>query len=383
MTAANTKHAKFSAHARAERHHVRTFTSRNRLVCTATLLWPYLPLDMAARPARGPDELFAPVHPSNLPYLTLQDAMAGNVKTRPGKPAPRPTGRAAERLAVRAEAAAQAPWREAIAHARVAKRAIRQARKACSPCYENRNGIPAARPFGEFSSPVAHRRPMRGASPLEGLGREERTKGRGEGARCAGSANISPGAHHAADAPLCPATPAPPPTAWHDLTLLQRELAVRLPGLCDPRCGQPPNEATPGPRAETKSPGRNALRREPTAPPGSARPPITLPPAPSAPARPVSHKPPAPAAAHRSPPPLAGRQTKTAGRNAIQREQPATPPLTRPHTLAPAAPPTLCAKPPAHDPAAPAPLNRAARHRLKYLQRRRDRAARTTPRAIR
>jgi hypothetical protein len=128
MTAANTKHAKFSAHARAEKHHVRTFTSRNRLVCAATLLWPYLPPDMAARLAKGPDELFAPVHPSNLPYPTPQDAMACNVETRrktaatPAsarrrKPAPQPTGRAAERLAVRAEAAAQAPWREAIAQA--------------------------------------------------------------------------------------------------------------------------------------------------------------------------------------------------------------------------------------------------------------------------
>jgi hypothetical protein len=72
------------------------------------------------------------------------------------KPAPQPAGRAAERLAVRAEAAAQAPWREAIAQARVAERAIRQARAA------KRQKQPK-----KESSP----------SPLEGLGREERTKG--------------------------------------------------------------------------------------------------------------------------------------------------------------------------------------------------------------
>ena len=67
MTAANTKHGNFSAAARAERHHVRTTTARNRLVCAATLLWPYLPPGMAARLARGPAEFFPPVHPSNLP----------------------------------------------------------------------------------------------------------------------------------------------------------------------------------------------------------------------------------------------------------------------------------------------------------------------------
>ena len=130
MTAANTRHGNFSAYARAERHHVRTSTARNRLTCAATLLLPYLPPDMAARLARGPAELFAPVHPSNLPYVTPQDAMPCNVKTRSGKPAPRPAGRAAERLAVRAEAAAQVPWRDAIAQARVARHAIRQARAA-------------------------------------------------------------------------------------------------------------------------------------------------------------------------------------------------------------------------------------------------------------
>ncbi len=141
MTAANTRHGRFAAHGRAERHYVRTLINRNRLVCAARLLWRYLPPDMAARLGEGPDELATPIHPSNLPYITPQDAMPCNVRnrrktaatparTRPGKPAPSPTGRAAERLAVRAEAAAQAPWRQAIAHARAARRTIRQARAA-------------------------------------------------------------------------------------------------------------------------------------------------------------------------------------------------------------------------------------------------------------
>jgi len=49
----------------------------------------------------------------------------------------------------------------------------------------------------------------------------------------------------------------------------------------------------------------------------------------------------------------------------LNREQPIEPPLTRPT--------------PTNDQSPPAPLNRAARHRLKYLQRRRDRAARPRP----
>jgi hypothetical protein len=291
MTAANTKHGNFSAYARAERHHVRTLTARNRLTCAATLLWPYLPPDMAARLARGPAELCAPVHPSNLPYLTPQDATACNVKTRPGKPAPKPTGRAAERLAVRAEAAAQAPWREAIAQARATKRAVHRE-----------------------SSP----------SPLAGLGREERTKGRGEGstrnAVQRGNAD--------------PTTPAPTPATRQHLTLLQRELAFRLAGLRGPRCAPPQTDAARTPQAapnppRTKSPGRIAIQRDPAAHPGRATPPTARPSAPSVPPHPASHQPSVPAAAHQWRPPLAARQTKTAGRIAVQRENPTPPPLTR------------------------------------------------------
>jgi hypothetical protein len=373
MTAANTKHGKFSAHARAEKHHVRAFTSRNRLVCTATLLWPYLPPDMAARLARGPAELFAPTHPSNLPYLTPQDAMACNVKDRPDtsatpasarrrKPAPQPTGRAAERLAVRAEAAAQAPWREAIAQARVAERAIRQARAAWRQKQAERESSP---------------------SPLAGLGREERTKGRGEGSRrnaVQSGSTTSPGdpptTAATTDPPTTaattaatpgPTTPAPAPTTWQDLTLLQREVAFRLAGLRGPGCAQPRTDAVRTPKTRsnpprTKSPGRIAIQSEPTARPGGATPSTASPSAPSAPARPASHKAPAPAEAHPSRPPLTGRQTEPAERIAVQRERPAAP---RAEPLA--------------DPTPPAPLNRAARRRLKCLQRRRDHAARPRP----
>jgi hypothetical protein len=301
MTAANTKHGNFSAHARAEKHHVRTSTARNRLACAATLLWPYLPPDMAARLAQGPAAFFPPAHPSNLPYLTPQDAMACNVETRcktsatPAsarrrKPAPKPTGRAAERLAIRAELAAQAPWRQAIAQARVAKRAIRKAQAAWRQKQRTqRNGV------------------QRENAP-------------------------SHGNRHATPAAL--AAPAPPPANWPDLTLLQRELAARLAGLRSPRPSQPPSDAAHGPQEGstnlcTKSPGRIAAQREPTARPAGTKPPTTRPPVPSAPARPASHQPSVPTAADPSCSALAGRQTKTAERIAVQRENTTPPPLTR------------------------------------------------------
>ena len=226
MTAANTKHGKFSAHERAAQHGARTLISRNRLVCAARLLWPYLPPDFAIRLGEGPQELAAPPHVSNLPFLTPQDAMPCNVKTHPtprdampcnvktrppasteptsatpasvrrGKPAPQPTGRAAERLAVRAEAASQAPWRQAIAHARAAKRTILQARAAWR---------------------------QKQAARRNALQRDN------TGDRPTATAD--------------PATPAPPPASWDDLTPCQRERAFRLAGLRGPGYGQPPNDA--------------------------------------------------------------------------------------------------------------------------------------------
>jgi hypothetical protein len=300
MTAANTKHGSFSAQERAQRHYVRAFINRNRLVCAAHLLWRYLPPNMAARPAAGPDELATPIQPSNLPYLTPQDAMRCNVKTSPRtcatpasahrpKPAPKPTGCGAERLAVRAEAAAQAPWRQTIARARVAKRAIHQARAAWQ------------------QKQTARRNALQPDN------------------------TASPAGRPTADAP---AIPAPPPATWKDPTPLQHELAARLAGLRKPRCGEPQNDAAPNPqtgptRLCAKSPGRIAVHREPATHPAGTKPPTTRPPTPSTSARPACHKPSAAAEAHPSRPTLADRQTETAGRYALQRENPTPPPLTR------------------------------------------------------
>ncbi len=166
-----------------------------------------------------------------------------------------------------------------------------------------------------------------------------------------------PGNQHAADTPAGPAAPAPPPATWQDLTPLQREFAARLAGLRSARCGQPRNAAARGPQAGptrlcATSPGRNALHCEPTAHPGGARPPTALPYAASAPARPAPHKPPAPAAAHPWHPLRASLQTETAGRNAVHREPTARPASAKP----PAALPSVAsapARPASHKPRAP------------------------------
>ena len=291
MTAANTRHGNFSAHERAQQHHVRTMINRNRLVCTASLLRRYLPPGMAARLANRPQELFSPIHPSNLPFLTPRDATPYNVRTRPQtsatrtsprphKPTSAPTARAAEHRTVRAEAAAQAPWRQAIAHARAAKRTIRKAHAAW------------------LQQQIARHNAMQ---------------------------RDNTGDHHAAGAPATPANPEPPPPAtWHDLTPLQREHAARLAGLRGLRACQPRNHAAPAPEQNSKSPGRNPIQREPTAHPAGTSPPT----APSAPARPASRQPPAPATTNPPRPPLADRQPETARRNAMQREHPAPPALT-------------------------------------------------------
>jgi hypothetical protein len=121
--------------------YVSTLATRMRLFGAALRLREHLPAEMAARLALGPAELKAPDHPSQVAFSKTADPMRGNVRNGGGA-----TGRAAAsgraggaaRLALRvreverrealAEAAGQAPWRQAIAFARAAKRAARVAR---------------------------------------------------------------------------------------------------------------------------------------------------------------------------------------------------------------------------------------------------------------
>jgi hypothetical protein len=130
--------------------YVSTLATRMRLFGAALRLREHLPAEMAARLALGPAELKAPDHPSQVAFSKTADAMPCRTCHRALDPVVRngggTTGRAAAagwadraaRLALRvreverrealAEAAGQAPWRQAIAFARAAKRAARVAR---------------------------------------------------------------------------------------------------------------------------------------------------------------------------------------------------------------------------------------------------------------
>jgi hypothetical protein len=165
MIAARTKHGQCNAAARAVECWGRTVRVRGRLLCTATILWAYLPPEMGARLRLVPEALSAPAHPSHAAFAARQDAtlcnsllgdkslvrngpLVGNGPVvgngagdaprgrrsgRAGKSTgPAPRGRAAERLAALAEAEGQAPWRQAIAFARAAKRAARAAKRAAA-----------------------------------------------------------------------------------------------------------------------------------------------------------------------------------------------------------------------------------------------------------
>jgi hypothetical protein len=299
--AAHTKHGRYSAPKRAAKLYARTLTVRSRLTREAQRLSAHLPPDMAARLARGPDELWPPVHLSNQPYVTNPESAWHSAKSLPtaarSRAAPRgsatPHGLAAERLAARAEKAAMAPWRQAIAAARATKRAVRAARR------EAKREARAARRQVRAARTAA--RPTQPAPRSPAADRQTRT---------------------APPVPIVPYTGA---------SLLERELAARTAGLRTQANRPPQASPTPAPTASFKPFRTDPLNREPTTKPATA------------PFKPFRTDP-------------------------LNREQPAAPPLTR-------LTPTNDQVPDAP----PAPLNRAARRRLKYLQHRRDRAARPRP----
>jgi hypothetical protein len=108
LRAARTLHGDHGAPALRDALHVRIILARVRVLCEATALRPWLPPALTARLEAGAaTELGAPPDPAwgEPPY----DGGAGS--------------RAALRAAARAEAAALAPWRAAIAAAREARRA--------------------------------------------------------------------------------------------------------------------------------------------------------------------------------------------------------------------------------------------------------------------
>ena len=150
MVAAKTTHGRFAMSGAPQRLAQRfswTFMMRARLTFEATMLREYLPAGMAARLDTVPAELMPPKHPSQVAFEAMLPLTPSNclpvglgrrarvVRARLGfggrvvdGAAVVLRGRAAERVAMAAETAAQAPWRAAIVAARELKLAVQEAR---------------------------------------------------------------------------------------------------------------------------------------------------------------------------------------------------------------------------------------------------------------
>ncbi len=334
--AVHTKHGRYTAPQRAKNLYARTLAVRSHLTREAHKLSAHLPPDMAARLAQGPGELWPPVHPTNQPYVTNPESAwesakslltAARPRTAPrGSATPKPHGPAAERLAARAEKAAMAPWRQAIAAARAAKRAVRAATR------ETKRQAKAARRQARAARTAA--RPTQPAPRAPAADRQTR----------AAHSNAPPVPPNALPILMVPYT---------SNSLLHRELAARAAGLRTQANRSPQGAPTPGPTAPFKPFRTDPMNREPVAKSATT---------PFKPFRidPLNREPTAK--------PGSIAPFKPSRIDPSNREQPAQPALTH--------------LPPTNDQvseAPPAPLNRAARHRLKYLQRRRDRAARPRP----
>ncbi len=74
LAALHTTHGNHTAAKRAEQRYVRTLIVRNSLLCAARKLMRWLPPDMARRLKAGPEELAAPIHPSNAAFVVQMAA---------------------------------------------------------------------------------------------------------------------------------------------------------------------------------------------------------------------------------------------------------------------------------------------------------------------
>jgi hypothetical protein len=190
MIAAKTTHGRYAGATAPQRvlhRHVRAVVARHRILCTATLLLPYLPPGLAGELAHAVPELSAPPHPE--PF------------TPAGSPPPpadatvAPRVRAAERAAVLAEREAQAVWRAGIAFARTAKCAARIVQRAARE---------ARRRSQDGEARGTRNNPMQRENARRALRRELML--RAAGLRAAPVAHSAPAAP-----PLAPTTP-PDPT---------------------------------------------------------------------------------------------------------------------------------------------------------------------------
>ncbi len=179
MVAAKTTHGGYAASgapARALYRWARTLNVRIMLTAEATRLQAYLPPGMAARLDMVPEALISPKHPSQVAFEARQAAAcrtdvparlglgrrARAARARLGAgggvdagAAVALRGRAAERLATRAETASQAPWRAAIAAARALKRDICEARgQMRGACNDPMGGSEGSQPGVASNDPI-------------------------------------------------------------------------------------------------------------------------------------------------------------------------------------------------------------------------------------
>ncbi len=324
MIAARTSHGRCSAAARADELWRRMVRVRFRLLCVATELLAYLPPGFAARLRLVPEELCTPVHPSNQAFVAQWNATpcnclpggggtggsgpvglgsgpavsgpvaaSGAGEAEPGRRAGRaaraagaaPSGRAAERLAALVEADLLAPWRQAIAVARAAKRAARAAKCAARDAARAaRDAARAARdaertvrdaaravedatraaPAGSAKrgggmrgaigdAAVVRHDPMQLSAALE----SDRAGARRDGVDTSPAVGFAA----AADASSDPWTALRPrPAGAGEPSLLQRELAARAAGLRRPGNGPRQAEAASRLRPDTALPGINPMQ---------------------------------------------------------------------------------------------------------------------------
>jgi hypothetical protein len=139
LAAAHTTSGTYAAANSIRDRYFRVLACRVRVFCAAKRVRAYLPPALAARLATTPPEFMPPVHYSNTlnSEITTKTLWSGGrdpggtpcgsstARSRPG-----PRGRAEQLEAARAERQVLAPWRAAIAGARLAKREALAGRRA-------------------------------------------------------------------------------------------------------------------------------------------------------------------------------------------------------------------------------------------------------------
>ena len=137
-TAAHTAHGHRAAPQRKALRATRTVIRRMLLCAVAVRLGQYMSAEMMAGLARYPLAFLPPENPSNVvvsanaprtPCTCLPPVHRASRARTGGAVGLALNGRAAERVVAIAEAALQAPWREAIAFARAAKRAAQDEKR--------------------------------------------------------------------------------------------------------------------------------------------------------------------------------------------------------------------------------------------------------------